>query len=136
MLPLWARLDLEEIGSEEVGTPHSPKLQNWSLTIRLFSVICRTLVGVAIHPCRDAVDILYSPSWLSCFFHGRGLTPLQVIQSIYSKPHQQSIINKVCLKSTYPFWMSREPVVEPWYNLETNQRILYSVCMNRQFPIK
>ena len=39
------------------GTPHSPNLQNWSLTIRLFNVICRTPVRGVIFPCRDAVIV-------------------------------------------------------------------------------
>ena len=48
-----------------VDTPHSPKLQHyWSLTIRLFSVISRTIVGGILLLCRDAVGVFYSPSWL------------------------------------------------------------------------
>ena len=47
-------------------TPHSLKLQDWSLTIRLFSIISRTLIreGSLSHLCRDAVGVFYSPSWL------------------------------------------------------------------------
>ena len=44
MLPLWAGEDLGAIAIK--GTPYSPKLQQcWNLTIRLFSVITRTLNG-------------------------------------------------------------------------------------------
>ena len=50
------------------GAPHSPKLQHcWNLTMRLFSVISRTLVGVCggvLPPCREAVGVFYSPSRL------------------------------------------------------------------------
>ena len=52
------------------GTPHSPKLQHyWNLTIRLSSVISRTLIGVGVlHLCRKAVSVFYSPSWLGKHF--------------------------------------------------------------------
>ena len=41
-----------------------PKLQHyWSLTIWLFSVISKTLVGDGVLPlCRDAVGIFYNPN--------------------------------------------------------------------------
>ena len=43
------------------GTPHSPKLQRyWSLTIRLFSVISRTLVEKVLSLSRDAVSVFCS----------------------------------------------------------------------------
>ena len=48
------------------GTPHSPKLQHyWSLIIRLFSAISRTLVRGVLPLCRDAVGVFCSPSWLA-----------------------------------------------------------------------
>ena len=56
-----------EPGSDvnEVGTPHSLKPQHyWNITIRLFSVISRTLVGGVLPLCRCAVDVFYSPSRL------------------------------------------------------------------------
>ena len=38
------------------GTPHSPKLLHyWSLTIRLFSVISRTLVGGGLTPLQSII---------------------------------------------------------------------------------
>ena len=49
------------------GNVHSPKLQHyWNLTIRLFSVIFRTLVGsIGVLPlCREAVSVFYTPSQL------------------------------------------------------------------------
>ena len=46
------------------GTPHSPKLQNWSLTHRQFNVIIRALAGGVLHHCRDEVGVLYSLSLL------------------------------------------------------------------------
>ena len=50
------------------GAPYSPRPQHyWDLTIRLFSVISRTLVvGEGVLPrCREAVGVFYSPSRLS-----------------------------------------------------------------------
>ena len=44
VLPLWPRVDLGAMVMK--GTPHSPNLQHYcNLTIRLFSVIYRTLGG-------------------------------------------------------------------------------------------
>ena len=45
---------------------HSPKSQHhWNLTIRLFSVISRTLIGGGVLPlCRGSVSVFYSPSQL------------------------------------------------------------------------
>ena len=61
MLPLRVRVDLRAMALK--GTLHSPKLQYyWSLTIRLFSVISRTLVGEVLPLCRDAVGVFYSPA--------------------------------------------------------------------------
>ena len=45
------------------GTLHSVKLQHyWSLTVRLFSVINRTLVERVLPLCREAVGVFCSPS--------------------------------------------------------------------------
>ena len=47
------------------GTPHSSNLQNyWNLTIRLFNIISRTLVGVNFPLSRGAVSVFYSLSRL------------------------------------------------------------------------
>ena len=63
MLPLRARVDLET--EQWRGILHSPKLQHyWSLTIRLFSDINRTLVGVYYPLCRDTVGVFCSTSRL------------------------------------------------------------------------
>ena len=49
--------------------PHFPKLQGWSLAIRWFNVIPRTLIewmGVLTPLCRDAISIFYNttpPNW-------------------------------------------------------------------------
>ena len=48
----------------EIIPPHSIKRQDWSLTIWWFSVISRILVGWFLSLCRDAVDVLYTPSQL------------------------------------------------------------------------
>ena len=56
-----------------MGTPYSPKLLDWNLTIRWFSVINRTLIGVGwvvLLLCKDAVGIFYSSSRLGCSFGG------------------------------------------------------------------
>ena len=45
-----------------MGTPHSPKLQHyWNFTIRLFSVISRTLFGRVLPLCREAVGVFNRP---------------------------------------------------------------------------
>ena len=44
----------------EGGTPYSPHLQDWSLTIRFFCIISRTLVGGILSFCWNAVGIFYS----------------------------------------------------------------------------
>ena len=55
-------MDLEAMAIK--GFSASPKLQHYeSLTIRLFWVISRTLVGVwVLLICRDAISVFYSPS--------------------------------------------------------------------------
>ena len=61
MLPLRARMS----NGDEGVLKHSPKLQHyWSLTIRLFSVISRTLIGGVLLLCKDVVSVFYSPSRL------------------------------------------------------------------------
>ena len=64
MLPLQARVDLGVMAMKGYSTfPKAPALLD--LTIRLFSVISRTLVGGGVLPlCRGAVGVFYSPSWL------------------------------------------------------------------------
>ena len=66
------------------GTPHSPKLQHyWNLTIRLFSVISRTLVGGGGYPSAE-VQSVYSTApadWAKQW--GFGFKPFFTIQ--YSK---------------------------------------------------
>ena len=48
------------------GTLHSPKVQHyWNLTIRLFSIISRTLEGGVLLLCRDAVGVFCSPSQMN-----------------------------------------------------------------------
>ena len=63
VLPFRARVDLGAMAMK--GVLHSPKLQDYSnLTIRLFSVISRILIGgvVVLPLCREAVGVFYSPS--------------------------------------------------------------------------
>ena len=44
------------------GTPHSPKLQHyWNLTIRLFSVISRTLMGGDLTPLQKSSRCILQP---------------------------------------------------------------------------
>ena len=51
---------LGQSGPRSKGNIHSPKLQHyWSLTIRLFSVISRTLIEEVLPLWRDAVGIFY-----------------------------------------------------------------------------
>ena len=68
---LSGAISLGQIGPRNNGKegciPHSSKVQHyWSLTIKLFSVISRTLIQRwnVLPLCREVVVILYSPSWL------------------------------------------------------------------------
>ena len=64
-----------------VGIPHFPELQHYrNLTIRLFSVISRSLVGEMLLLCRGAVGVFYSPrrfgKWVNLrLITWRGTTP-------------------------------------------------------------
>ena len=52
--------------NDNEGVYHAtPKLQDCSLTIRRFTVICGTFVGGVLTLCRDAADLFYSLSILS-----------------------------------------------------------------------
>ena len=63
MLPLRVRVGLRAMATK--GYSAFPKLQHyWSLTIRLFSVIYKTLFGGVLPPCSEAVNVFYSPSRL------------------------------------------------------------------------
>ena len=64
VLPLRAWVDLEAMVIKRYSVFY--KLQHyWSLTIRLFSVITRTLVGGGGLPlCRDAIGVFCSPNRL------------------------------------------------------------------------
>ena len=65
------------------GTLHSPKLQYyWNLTIRLFSVISRTLVRGVLPLCREAVGVLYSPSQMGKLFCSTLFTRLHTLKKI------------------------------------------------------
>ena len=49
------------------GTLHSPTLQHyWSLIIRLYNVIIRTIVQGVLLFFRDAVGVFYTSSWRGC----------------------------------------------------------------------
>ena len=61
VLSLRTRVDLGAMAIK--GTLHSPKLQHyWRLTIRLFSVICRTLVGGVLLFYREEVCVFSCPT--------------------------------------------------------------------------
>ena len=58
MLQLWVRVDLGVMAIK--CTPHSPELQHyWNLTMRLLSVISRTLVREGSYPSAE-VQSVYS----------------------------------------------------------------------------
>ena len=79
------------------GTLHSPKLQHyWSLTIRLFNVISKTMIVEVLPLCRDAVGVFYIPIQLGHLI-GWGLTPLQLMYS--TSPSNWAI----SLGESYPF---------------------------------
>ena len=55
-------------------TQHYLKLQYyWNLTIRLFNVVSRTLVGGRLPLCRGLVGVFYSPSWVGNKIRGGGI---------------------------------------------------------------
>ena len=92
-------------GNEE-GTPHSLKLQHyWSLTIRLFNVISKTLVGGWSYPSAEMQSVYSTvPSdWAGrfCFF-------LNIFQSIYPsffQPERKSLK----IVGSNPFLLSLSP---------------------------
>ena len=50
----WYRARVDQEWWQWRGTPHSPKLHHyWNITIRLFNVISRTLVGTIYQPLRS-----------------------------------------------------------------------------------
>ena len=60
-----------------MGTPHSSKLrQYWSFTIRMFSVISRSLVGIVFLLSRDALSVFCCPSWVAHWTLIGGVLPL------------------------------------------------------------
>ena len=60
VLPLRAGVDLEQW--QWRGTPHFPKLQHWwNFTIRLFSVISRTLVRGGLTPLQRCSQCILQP---------------------------------------------------------------------------
>ena len=77
------------------GTQHSRKLQHcWKLTIRLFSVISRTLVRVGILPlCRGAVGVFYCPSQLGKHIDGNMLECISKCRIAFQ---YQSLRTKKC----------------------------------------
>ena len=63
MLPLCPWVNLEAMAMKGYSAP--PKLQHyWSLNIRLFCIIIRTIVGGVSFFGRDAVGTFYCLSWL------------------------------------------------------------------------
>ena len=72
MLPLWGKADFEWWRWR--CSPHSPKLQYyWNLTIRLFSVIFRTLVGRCLTLLPRSSQCILHPSpgnWAISFLFG------------------------------------------------------------------
>ena len=62
VLPLQARVDLGVVRWRR--TLNSQKFQHyWSLTVWLFSVISRILIGEILPLCKDAVGVFYIHSW-------------------------------------------------------------------------
>ena len=68
----------------------------WNLTIWLFNVIIRTLIGGGVLPfCRDEVGIFYSPNQLDNLLVGEGLTPLQRCSRCIQQPQPIGQFNDV-----------------------------------------
>ena len=115
------------------GTPHSPKLQHcWNLTIRLFSVISRTLVrGWVLPLCRGAVSVFYSPTWLGKLIRILLRTSFEII--LWVRRNQPldlhvSFLRLYTRRIMYGFYQSnRRKCHSFWLMLEVCQWQLY-VC--------
>ena len=100
MLPLRARVDLGAMAMK--GYSASPKLQHcWNLTIRLFSVICRTLVSGGSYPSAEKQSV-YSTAptdWARRFFfvlhRGTCLYFLFLLFPFYGPPKRQNPLYKI-----------------------------------------
>ena len=80
VLPFWVRVDLRVMKWRAAW--HSPKLQSWSLAIRLFIVVSRTPMSSVLPLYRYAVGVFYSPSrqgWMIGWEYGRN-APLKRIE--------------------------------------------------------
>ena len=128
-----------------------PKLQNGSLTIKLFSVISRALVGgshpfakmqalystipadwalfdgVVLFLCKDAVGVFYSPSpsWLGCL----NIYWTIIVVSYLQIDSRYSIVQKKTCKT-------KEKALSPIFLLmlyELRRRLLWGSTGNMQF---
>ena len=73
----------------------------WNLTIRLFSVISRTLVGWELPLCRDAASVFYSPSWVGHRTLVGGVLPSAEMISVYVTTQPNGPLT--CWKSRFTF---------------------------------
>ena len=88
------------------GTPHSQKLQDWSLTIRLFSVLMVTYVGGSFPPPSAETQSMYTTvpvDWAQYPGDARGLgtvdTPF-ILELVHALIRISRCLIQVCIYST------------------------------------
>ena len=100
------------------GTPHSPKPQHhWNLTIRLFSVIYRTLVGWWSYP---SVEVQ------SAYFTGPAdwATKIWFICKMFNYSHDNFQCSTAFLSNCTWFYLSNHLFIQFLYYFQTRKFIL------------
>ena len=95
------------------GTQLSTKLQlYWNLTIRLFSVISRTLVEGVLPLCREAVSVFYSPSWLGKILYVYICTKISTHTHVHTYIHSYiyTYIYSFINYFSFSYWIWWSPV--------------------------
>ena len=104
----------------EKGTPPSPVLQDWNVTINLFKVISRTLVAGFVPYCRSVISVFYSPSLVAVSIGSDG----------YSREGWKDLLAEkfVWMHHIYHRWhfcsMSSKTCNTDWRNVLTTKRTL------------
>ena len=103
-----------------MGTPHSSNLQHyWSITIRLFSVISRTLVGEVLTSFHRCSRYILQPNWLG---------------SQENETHK--ILLGFDIQTYHPIQIRRLDLVLVDKKERTCQLIDFTVLVNRRVQVK
>ena len=99
-----------------MGTPHSPKLQHyWSLSIRLFSVISRTLVAGWVYPFAEKKQSMYSTTQADWATRNSswGLLPLyKEADGVFFSPSRLDN-KKLVVRDLTPLQKSSQCILQP-----------------------